>query len=381
VDIRENILDDPEEPLRIALDGARRSIMTAIPVQVTEDSDGKTVKLRSTIKGQTKDKNGKVTHVDISTFEDVPIHFLGGGGEDKNSVVTTHPIKKGKDKKTADEGLAIFTMRPHDTWFENGEIQDAQDLRMHNLSDAVFIPGLRSKPRALKNISTTSHQVRSVDAKHTIDQHPANGTTIKSVDKDDKEEDPFNKAKKFYQSTVHGNVGVGHIAKNDQTSHSYALTHSGGHKHAVNNDKHYSEVHPSNGVKHSADDGKSVIKLDSSGISSNTDHAITRSAQQTITDTAQSLIHNGPTNVNGTLGISGLASMAGGLSTGALEVATDANGGLVQATMGLEVGGVSGGLSFGILPPDFADDVAAAAGGVQIKHVYRTGSILKIRVA
>lgn len=361
--------------MRIAQDGLRRSIMTALPVQVTEDSDGKTVKLRSTIKGQTKDKNGKVTQVDISTFEDVPIHFLGGGGEDKNSVVTTHPVKKGKDKKTADEGLAVFTARPHDTWFENGEIQDAQDLRMHHLSDAVFIPGLRSKPRALKNISTSSYQTRSVDAKHTIDHHPANGTLIKSVDKDDKEEDPFNKAKKFYQSTVFGNVGIGHLAKNDQTSHTYSLTHSDGHKHAVKNDKHKTTIHPDNGIEHSVNDGDHKIKIDSNGITEQTSAAISRTAQSTITDTASQILHGGNTSV------SGLLSVGGGLSTGALEVATDANGGLVQATMGLEVGGVSGGLIFGTLPPNHADDAAAATGGVVVGGVYRTGSALKVRVS
>jgi hypothetical protein len=38
-------------------------------------------------------------------------------------------------------------------------------------------------------------------------------------------------------------------------------------------------------------------------------------------------------------------------------------------------------LRFRSLPADFADDAAAAAGGVSVGDVYRTGSVLKVRVA
>jgi hypothetical protein len=63
----------------------------------------------------------------------------------------------------------------------------------------------------------------------------------------------------------------------------------------------------------------------------------TRTAGTSITDAASSILHNGNTNVTGTLGVSGLASVLGGLSTGAFEVASDGAGGLAQATQGLTV--------------------------------------------
>jgi hypothetical protein len=37
--------------------------------------------------------------------------------------------------------------------------------------------------------------------------------------------------------------------------------------------------------------------------------------------------------------------------------------------------------SFDQLPPEFADDTAAAAGGLEIGDRYRTGSVTKVRVA
>ena len=375
MDIRENITDDPEEPLRAAIDGALAKIFTAMPAQLVKDSDGKTVNLKISTKGRTKNNKGETEYVDYPLLDDVPVHFMGGGGEDKNSVVLTHPISKGKDEKTADEGTALMVSRHMDQWFENGKIQEPLDMRALGMSDAVFIPGLRAKPRALKNISTTEMHARSVDAKHTFAQHPQNGMTMKSVDKDDKEEDPYNKAKKFYSSTVFGNAGIGHLAKNDDTSHTYSLTHTDGHKHSVKNDKHKTTIHPDNGIEHSVENGDHKIKIDSQGITEQTSAAISRTAQSTITDTASQILHGGNTSV------SGLLSVAGGLSTGALEVATDEAGGLVQATMGLEVGGVSGGLSFGTLPPNHADDAAAATGGVAVGGVYRTGSALKVRVS
>lgn len=43
-------------------------------------------------------------------------------------------------------------------------------------------------------------------------------------------------------------------------------------------------------------------------------------------------------------------------------------------------GSVSGG-TLATVPDDYADDVAAAAGGVPIGGIYRTGSALKVRVA
>jgi hypothetical protein len=41
----------------------------------------------------------------------------------------------------------------------------------------------------------------------------------------------------------------------------------------------------------------------------------------------------------------------------------------------------TGEVVFGLAPSDFADDAAAAAGGVPVNGIYRTASVLKVRVA
>lgn len=41
---------------------------------------------------------------------------------------------------------------------------------------------------------------------------------------------------------------------------------------------------------------------------------------------------------------------------------------------------VQGVIGNGVIPPEYADDTAAAAGGLPVGGLYKTGSILKIRV-
>lgn len=60
-------------------------------------------------------------------------------------------------------------------------------------------------------------------------------------------------------------------------------------------------------------------------------------------------VHLGESDTNGNHRVKGLLSAAGGLSTGALEVAADEDGGLTEATMGLKV---TGGASADIVKTD-----------------------------
>jgi phage baseplate assembly protein gpV len=85
-------------------------------------------------------------------------------------------------------------------------------------------------------------------------------------------------------------------------------------------------------------------------ISQTAQQAISRTALQAITDTGSSLVHNGPTSVTGTLGVTQMLSANGGL------------GGL---------GGIG----------NFSNDAAAALGGVSIGQAYRTASALMVRVS
>lgn len=272
-DVREGWHWDNEEALRAALDGFKASIWTALPVRVVEDSDGKTVKLQVTIKGQKKSEKGKLEHVEYPQLEDVPIHFAGGGGDEgkgSKATVSTHPIKKD------DEGLVVFMSRPLDTWFEQGGTQNAQDLRAHSLSDGIYIPGIRSKPRELKNISTDAHQIRSVDGKNTLQQHPEQGTKSKAVDPSDKSEDPFKDAKKYHESSTH-HSGIAHKAVSDKTTHQVTVTHKDGAKMSGDNDKTVVQAHPDKAFL-SAENGKNKVEALSDKVNVQSDKKIALNA-------------------------------------------------------------------------------------------------------
>lgn len=172
MDIRERIFDlnnsgDLEEILRSFVAAQLRGVWTSMPVTLNEDSDGKTVKMKLNIKSVERDGEGKEKHVELPELPEVPVKFASGGG-----TSTTLPLK------TGDEGLAIFTSRASASWRESGGVQQAVDARSHSLSDAVFVPGIRSKPRDLEDISTEGAETRSDDGKHRTITHPQNGVKV-----------------------------------------------------------------------------------------------------------------------------------------------------------------------------------------------------------
>ena len=88
----------------------------------------------------------------------VPVIFPAGGG-----FTLTFPIAAG------DECLVVFNDRQIDNWLVSGPGLPPTVGRVHDLSDGIAIVGLRSNPRTLANVSTTSAQLRSDDGLTYID--------------------------------------------------------------------------------------------------------------------------------------------------------------------------------------------------------------------
>jgi hypothetical protein len=314
-DIRE-MLDNLEESLRVAMANHQSTIWTAMPVKITEDSkDGHTTKIQPLIKGAVfNQKKNEYEYQDLPVIDDVPIHYQKGG-----QIVHTFPTAKD------DEALAIFSSRPLDTWHQSGDSQQPIDTSLHSLSDAIAMVGLRSTPNKIKNWSKSTAQLRSVDGKQTFDVNPGDNTkpnqktpgsiTMKTVDPEDKAENPWTDAKKFFQSLFHGSNGMSQQAVNDQTKHEIKMAHDSGIKSSVNNEKHYSELHPTNGVTHSAEDGKHVASLLSGQGISLLSSILTKIKSPTHSIEAQTNI-TGDTNIDGftnitkNLGVGGLLSAA-----------------------------------------------------------------------
>jgi len=106
------------------------------------------------------------TWVTVPVLEDVPVAQYGGGG-----FTVTCPIQAG------DECEVVFNDNCFNAWFASGGVGVQEDRRRHDLSDAVAYVGLKSRPNALANYSTTALQVRSNDGTMVMELDP--GGTIK----------------------------------------------------------------------------------------------------------------------------------------------------------------------------------------------------------
>jgi hypothetical protein len=174
--------EDWHNVLRQSGEQSQSRLWTAMPVIVLEDSDGFTIQCVIALKYIETDEEGNVENKDISKLVDVPVIWPQGGGSEKGDkgYSLTFPIKKD------DEGIVVFASRCIDSWHEKGKktqgtnqnqnqektkgtppaqtdiAQPLMHTRMHNLSDAMFIPGVRSKPRKINpKPSTTTAQLRT----------------------------------------------------------------------------------------------------------------------------------------------------------------------------------------------------------------------------
>jgi len=73
------------------------------------------------------------TYAEYKPLHDCPVMTPAGGG-----AFIQFPIAAG------DQGMLIFADRNIGTWLQNGAVAPLQDLRAHNLSDGIFVPGLHA---------------------------------------------------------------------------------------------------------------------------------------------------------------------------------------------------------------------------------------------
>lgn len=96
------------------------------------------------------------------------VHFFGWG-----DIGATYPITKGM------EGFLLFNDREMETWFLTGQGGNLAYDRCHDLSDAIFICGLHSKPNMIEfvtdclNIFYKTTYIRLAE-----NQITANGNTV-----------------------------------------------------------------------------------------------------------------------------------------------------------------------------------------------------------
>lgn len=161
-----------QDALLAALTGWQADIWTALPATVQSfNATAMTCEVQPTIQVSFKSPvDGSITWKTIPLLTDCPVVFPSGGG-----ATLTFPIAPG------DEVLVVFSSRCIDAWWAYGKIQQQPALRMHNLSDGFVIPGIKSKPNVIANISTTETQLRSNDGNTVIGLNAAASTlTLKA---------------------------------------------------------------------------------------------------------------------------------------------------------------------------------------------------------
>jgi hypothetical protein len=226
---------------------------------------------------------------------------------------------------------------------------------------------------------TSPQQQKASDTVHYHDIDTAGGNGITHSVNNDKHKVSLHPTKGFqfgvnFEQTQQSTPGPG---TDTSSTHKTVYDFVKGILHSVMGGDHTISVDPATGITHTT--LKSIVHNAIQNISHTAGQAISRSAGTSITDTATQIGHDGNTNVQGTLGVSQLLSLAGGLSSGALEVAKDADGGLTHATMGFRTtgdalfdgavnattgGGASTGIAAGAMQDGAAAENVGTLGGV-----------------
>jgi phage baseplate assembly protein V len=154
--------DDPEEALRVAMDGLKSGLWTSMPGIIQSFSaSAVTSTVQIAIKGVVHTPDGKAQFVNMPLLVDVPVHFPRGGG-----CTLTFPVAKG------DECLVVFAARCIDTWWQSGGVQVPAEHRVHDLSDGFAFVGFFSQATKISGISTSTAQLRSNDGSTYVEVDP-----------------------------------------------------------------------------------------------------------------------------------------------------------------------------------------------------------------
>lgn len=122
------------DTLRVAIPGIIKSF----------NYEEQTAVIQPAIMEKIKDAEGKIIDVKLPELLDVPIVSPRSGG-----YSLTLPVTKG------DECLVIFADMCIDAWWVSGDVQQQEEIRRHDLSDAFAIIGTWSQVKKVPSYSST----------------------------------------------------------------------------------------------------------------------------------------------------------------------------------------------------------------------------------
>lgn len=144
-----------EKAQSAAIENTTKNLRTAFPAKIVSfNPENQTAVIECVIHNVlSEDESG----VPLPPLEDVPVQFPRSSGFD-----ITYPLKPG------DEGIAIISDRCIDGWWSTGNSDKPMMIRSHDLSDAMFIPGINSVGKATSNFDTDALAIRSKDGSQYI---------------------------------------------------------------------------------------------------------------------------------------------------------------------------------------------------------------------
>lgn len=141
-----------ENLVNILTSSIKSDIRVALPAIVTSfDSSKQTISCVPAIR-ELVNINGEVSYRDLPELKDVPISIPRAG----NWAITL-PIQAG------DECMVIFQDLCMDGWWFRGGVQNWNDLRRHDLSDAIAVFSPWSQPNTISNYSNQYMEARTLD--------------------------------------------------------------------------------------------------------------------------------------------------------------------------------------------------------------------------
>ena len=152
-----------------------KDVATSIPGHVLA-FDPKTQRAQIQIGIIRKDVQG--VEFTPSPLIEVPVHFMGG------NFSTEYQIDEG------DDGFILFSQRCIDGWKTTGGVAVNPIMRFHDMSDAVFLPGIRSQVNVLTDFENNGIRLRNKTGAHyvwlkndgTIELKNENGNVTMSPD-------------------------------------------------------------------------------------------------------------------------------------------------------------------------------------------------------